>query len=58
MVLPLEGQVRLIRGAKTLEIFKPGEIFGEIAVITGHPRTASAVAKSACRAAWHRVGDW
>jgi CRP/FNR family cyclic AMP-dependent transcriptional regulator len=49
MYLLLEGQVRLVRGAKTLDIIKPGEIFGEIAVITGHPRTASAVAKDACR---------
>jgi CRP-like cAMP-binding protein len=50
MYLLLEGQVRLIRGAKTLDIIKPGEIFGELAVIAGHPRTASAVATSACRA--------
>jgi CRP/FNR family cyclic AMP-dependent transcriptional regulator len=50
MYLLLEGQVRLIRGTRTLDIIKPGEIFGEMAVITGHPRTASAVAKSACRA--------
>ena len=41
MYLLLEGQVRLVRGAKTLDIVKPGEIFGEIAVITGHPRTSS-----------------
>ena len=50
MYLLLEGQVRLIRGTKTLDIVKPGEVFGEMAVITGHPRTASAVAKGACRA--------
>lgn len=50
MYLLLEGQVRLIRGTKTLDIIKPGEVFGEMAVITGHPRTASAVAKGACRA--------
>ncbi len=50
MYLLVEGQVRLIRGTKTLDIIKPGEIFGEIAVITGHPRTASAVAKIASRA--------
>ncbi len=50
MYLLLDGQVRLIRGAKTLDIIKPGEIFGEMAVITGRPRTATAVAKSACRA--------
>ncbi len=48
MYLLLEGEVRLIRGAKSLDIIKPGEIFGELAVITGHPRTATAVAKSAC----------
>ena len=49
MYLLLDGQVRLVRGAKTLDIIKPGEIFGEVAVITGHPRTASAVAKGVCR---------
>ncbi|MGQ0577570.1 MAG: Crp/Fnr family transcriptional regulator [Betaproteobacteria bacterium] len=50
MYLLLEGQVRLIRGTKTLDIIRPGEIFGELAVLAGHPRTASAVATSACRA--------
>ena len=50
MYLLQEGQVRLVRGAKTLDIIKPGEIFGELAVIAGHPRTASAVATRACRA--------
>jgi CRP/FNR family cyclic AMP-dependent transcriptional regulator len=50
MYLLLDGQVRLIRGEKTLDFINPGEIFGELAVISGHPRTASAVAKAPCRA--------
>jgi CRP-like cAMP-binding protein len=50
MYLLLEGEVRLIRGGKPLDVIKAGEIFGEMAVITGHRRTASAVARTACRA--------
>lgn len=50
MYLLLDGQVRLIRGAKTLDIINSGEIFGEMGVVTGRPRTATAAAKIACRA--------
>jgi len=44
------GEVRLIRAGKPLDVIRPGEIFGEMAVITGQRRTASAVARTACRA--------
>ena len=50
MYLLAEGEVRLIRGGRPLDVIKPGEIFGEMAVITGQRRTASAVAKTACLA--------
>jgi len=50
MYLLLEGEVRVLRGGKPLDIIKAGEIFGEMAAITGERRTASAIAKSACRA--------
>jgi CRP-like cAMP-binding protein len=50
MYLLLEGEIRVVRGGKPLDVIRPGEIFGEMAVITGERRTASAVAKSACRA--------
>jgi len=50
MYLLGEGEVRLIRAGKPLDVIRPGEIFGEMAVITGQRRTASAVARSACSA--------
>ena len=50
MYLLVEGEVSLIRNKKTLDIVKPGEIFGEIAVITQQPRAASAIARKFCQA--------
>jgi CRP/FNR family cyclic AMP-dependent transcriptional regulator len=41
-----EGQVALTIGGKPLDIVNSGEVFGEMAVISGHPRSASATAKS------------
>jgi CRP/FNR family transcriptional regulator, cyclic AMP receptor protein len=49
MYLLVEGEVSLVRNKKTLDIVKPGEIFGEIAVITRQPRTASAMARKFCQ---------
>jgi CRP/FNR family transcriptional regulator, cyclic AMP receptor protein len=49
MYLLLEGAVALTVGRKTIDIIKPGEIFGEIATICHSPRSATAVAKTACR---------
>ncbi|HVY06467.1 MAG TPA: cyclic nucleotide-binding domain-containing protein [Burkholderiales bacterium] len=46
----VEGEVSLVRNKKTLDILKAGEIFGEIAVITQQPRSASAVARKFCQA--------
>ena len=50
MYLLVEGEVSLLRNKKTLDIVKPGEIFGEIAVITQQPRAASAIARKFCQA--------
>ena len=50
MYLLLEGEASLIRGKKPIDIVKAGEIFGEMAAITLQPRSASAVARSACKA--------
>jgi CRP-like cAMP-binding protein len=50
MYFLLEGEASLIRGKKSIDVVKAGEIFGEIAAITHQPRSASAVARSACRA--------
>ena len=45
----LRGEVGLVTGKKPLGSVRPGEIFGEMAVISRAPRSASAVAKTACR---------
>jgi CRP/FNR family cyclic AMP-dependent transcriptional regulator len=50
MYLLLEGEVRLFRGVRVLDIVRSGEIFGEMAVITGQPRSAWAVARKPCSA--------
>jgi CRP-like cAMP-binding protein len=50
MYLLVEGEVGLIRGRKVLDVVKAGEIFGEMAAISSQPRSATAAAKTACRA--------
>jgi CRP/FNR family transcriptional regulator, cyclic AMP receptor protein len=42
------GEVALTIGPKHLDVVKAGEIFGEMAVITGQPRSASATARAEC----------
>ena len=42
----VEGEVALSIGGKLLDTLKAGEVFGEMAVITGQPRSASARAGS------------
>jgi CRP-like cAMP-binding protein len=49
MYLLVEGEVSLVRNKKTLDIVKAGEIFGEMAAITGQARTASAMARKFCQ---------
>ncbi len=50
LYLLLKGEVRLFRRKRVLDIVRPGEIFGEIAAITGYPRTAWAIAITPCKA--------
>ncbi len=45
----LKGEVGLVAGRKSLGRVRPGEIFGEMAVISAAPRSASAIANTACR---------
>lgn len=49
MYLLLEGEVNLVAKNKVIGTVKKGEIFGEMASISQTPRSASAVAKRACR---------
>jgi len=49
MYLLLEGEVSLMAGDKVVGAVQKGEIFGEMASIGHAPRSATAVAKRACR---------
>ncbi len=49
MYLLLEGEVGLYAGKREIGSLAPGTVFGELAAITQAPRSASAVAKSACK---------
>lgn len=50
MYLLVDGEVGLVRGKKVLDTVKAGEIFGEMAAISQLPRSATAAAKTDCRA--------
>ncbi len=49
MYLLLEGEIGLMVRNKFFGVVKPGDIFGELAVIAGLPRSATAMAKINCR---------
>lgn len=51
MYVLLEGQIAVQLGEETLEAIEPGDIVGEMALIDGKPRSATAVAKSDSRLA-------
>jgi CRP-like cAMP-binding protein len=43
-----QGEVALSIGARPLDVVKTGEVFGEMAVISARPRSATATARSEC----------
>jgi len=49
MYLLLDGEVNLTRSKKLIGSVRTGEIFGEMASISQMPRSATAIARSACR---------
>jgi CRP/FNR family cyclic AMP-dependent transcriptional regulator len=49
MYLLLEGEIGLMINNKFFGVVKPGDVFGELAVIAGLPRSATAMAKINCR---------
>ena len=51
MYVLLEGDIDISLGDYVLETARPGALIGEMALIDDSPRTASAVAKTACRLA-------
>src|SRR6266480_1789996 len=51
MYVLLEGEMEILLGDLVLETARPGALIGEMALIDESPRTANAVAKTACRLA-------
>jgi CRP/FNR family cyclic AMP-dependent transcriptional regulator len=49
MYVVSEGEVDIVVGQVVAESVKPGGIFGEMALIDGHVRSADAVARTQCR---------
>ena len=47
----IEGEVEIRKGGKVVDTIGPGGIFGEMALIDHTARSATAVAKSDCKAA-------
>jgi CRP-like cAMP-binding protein len=45
----VSGSVRIERGGQTINTLQDGDFLGEIALLDGGPRTATAIAESPCR---------
>jgi CRP-like cAMP-binding protein len=49
MYVVKEGEVDIKIGDKVVETVRPNGIFGEMAMVDGQPRTASAIARTDCK---------
>ena len=49
MYVILDGELEIRAGGKLIEVAKPGDVVGEMALIDTKARSATVVAKSACR---------
>lgn len=45
----MSGSIRIERGGRTINTLGPGDFLGEIALLDGGPRTATATTETACR---------
>jgi CRP-like cAMP-binding protein len=49
MYVVQEGEVEIRLGDKVLEVVGPDSMFGEMAMVDGQPRTATAIARTDCK---------
>ncbi len=49
MYIVQQGEVDIVHNGTTIDTIGPGSFLGEVGLIENSPRTASAVAKTACR---------
>jgi len=49
MYVVQQGEVEIRLGDKVLEVVGPDGIFGEMAMVDGQPRTATAIARTDCK---------
>ncbi len=46
MFVVLSGEAKVLRGRRRLGMIRPGDVFGEVAVLDGAPRSASVIAET------------